>query len=48
MEKNEQEKSTPFLKRVSEIEKKVNGFDDRLIAVERKINTILTALKTRR
>lgn len=48
MENNEQEKPTPFLKRVSEIEKKVNGFDNRLSFVENKINTILIALKTRR
>lgn len=48
MENNEQKKPTPFLKRVLEIEKKVNGFDDRLSFVEKKINTILIALKTRR
>ena len=47
MENNEQ-KPTPFLKRVSQVEKKVDGFDDRLTAVESKLNIILSALKTRR
>ena len=41
-------KPTPFLKKVNELEKKVDGFDDRLTAVENKLNTILLALKTRR
>jgi hypothetical protein len=38
---------TPFLKKVNELEKKVDAFDDRLTAVENKLNTILQALKTR-
>ena len=46
--KMKDDKPTPFLKRVSEIEKKVDGFDDRLNAVESKLNIILSALKTRR
>ena len=41
-------KPTPFLKKVNELEKKVDAFDYRLTAVENKLNTILLALKTRR
>lgn len=41
-------KPTPFLKKVNELEKKVDTFDDRLTAVESKLNLILSALKTRR
>lgn len=48
IEKQEKDKSTPFLKRVNAVEKKVDGFDDRLSKLESKINTILSALKTRR
>ena len=47
-EKKQSDKPTPFLKKVNELEKKVDGFDDRLTAVENKLNTILLALKTRR
>ncbi len=47
-DKIKDDKPTPFLKRVSEIEKKVDAFNDRLTAVENKLNTILLALKTRR
>ena len=47
-DKIKDDKPTPFLKRVSEIEKKVDAFNDRLTAVESKLNTILLALKTRR
>ena len=48
IEKQEKDKSTPFLKRVNEVEKKVDGFDDRLSKLESRVNTILSALKTRR
>ena len=41
-------KSTPFLKKVNELEKQVDAFDDRLTTVESKLNIILSALKTRR
>jgi uncharacterized protein Yka (UPF0111/DUF47 family) len=40
MENNEQ-KSTPFLKRVSDIEKRID-------LIEKRLSTILLALKTRR
>lgn len=44
----EKEKTTPFLKRVNAVEKKVDRFDDRLSKLESKVNTILSVLKTRR
>lgn len=40
-EKKESDKPTPFLKRVNELEKKVED-------INKKLNTILMALKTRR
>ena len=40
-EKKENDKPTPFLKRVNDLEKKVDS-------IEHKLNTILLALKTRR
>lgn len=39
--KKQEEKPTPFLKRVNELEKKVDS-------LEAKLNIILSALKTRR